>query len=92
MADELGNASDDLIGALLGTQQAYVSVLKPVLEAVKQMREVAEVLPASRQSAGFELLQQFGAQVVVKSRDGDLQGIHEACNDFVGRFRRLAGN
>jgi hypothetical protein len=92
VADQLGNASDDLIGALIGTQAEYAAVIGPIIRAVRQAAEMAETLPVSREKAGLELLQQFGAQVVLKARDRDLLAIHDACDDFVTRFRKLAGN
>jgi hypothetical protein len=83
---------NDLLDALIGTQAEYAAVIGPIIKAVKQMREVAEVLPASRQSAGLDLLQAFGAAVVARALAGDLPGIRVVCDDFLGRFRRLAGN
>jgi len=90
VSSEAGENS--LLVALLSTQEAYSAVLAPVIVAVRQMREAAETLPATRQSAGLDLLREFGAAVVANARAGDLQGIRAACDDYVNRFHRLAGN
>jgi hypothetical protein len=92
MADELETASNDLIGALIGTQAEYAAVIGPILRAVKQMREACEALPPAREPVAFELLQAFGVAVVARALAGDLLGLNVVCDDYLSRFRRLAGN
>jgi hypothetical protein len=83
---------NDLVDAVLENQKTYATILKPLLAAVREMNEAALLCPQSKEHAAKELLCEFGSKVVAITNAGEFQGLRSLCDEYVGYFRRLAGN
>ena len=85
-------SGDHLLEALLGIQQTYAAIIRPVLESVREMKEAVEFAPPAKHPEAMAMLREFGHVIAAIARSGDFQKMQSTCAKWVTKFRRLAGH
>jgi hypothetical protein len=97
MDERTGIESDDwgdstAIDSLLGSYTIYAEVLRPLIEAVRQIRHAIAAMPPGMEAAATDLAKQFLKETSAAARASDLPALKAVLSRYLSAFKNLAGN